>query len=429
MDFLLGGPKSPRENPPVLLVSLSVCSTRLLISEALRSPETASWLGPRTSTRFLAQLGNHQKSHSNPHRITRNPIVNALNLWNKSKKSTDHAMKIYEVCQCISPFNHPLADIIHIFLHHQRWCHVLQEHLESYSRNLKMVGWNFLYTIMDTSVIFAHAMWDYTKLSTINGHIFSPCIFFEICEYSGGMCGQSAMNHSHSSTEQMSSGMWGINMDDCTKTRDKRVSHPFVGTYWEIRNVCHAVLRYRFLWNILWSCGKFPGVIFIKDENADVELALQRPGTGALIVVAHPTKGDVMKTQKIQKNNTSGSNIVGPKILQNPVVHDYDQILIRIPMVTLCWINKDPENKHFWVETNLLNPTGIRQDWSLSLLSSFIPFESSSSVSPKRSGDLMLLPPLPTNRPTWATSRKNSSFTWYGKDGTSWHMVTCHLSA
>jgi hypothetical protein len=36
---------------------------------------------------------------------------------------------------------------------------------------------------------------------------------------------------------------------------------------------------------------------------------------------------------------------------------------------------------------------------------------------------------LPTNRPTWATSRKNSSFTWYGKDGTSWHMVTCHLSA
>ena len=166
MDFLLGGPKSPRENPPVLLVSLSVCSTRLLISEALRSPETASWLGPRTSTRFLAQLGNHQKSHSNPHRITRNPIVNALNLWNKSKKSTDHAMKIYEVCQCISPFNHPLADIIHIFLHHQRWCHVLQEHLESYSRNLKMVGWNFLYTIMDTSVIFAHAMWDYTKLST-----------------------------------------------------------------------------------------------------------------------------------------------------------------------------------------------------------------------------------------------------------------------
>ena len=243
------------------------------------------------------------------------------------------------------------------------------------------------------------------------------------------MCGQSAMNHSHSSTEQMSSGMWGINMDDWHQTRDKRVSHPFVGTYWEIRNVCHAVLRYRFLWNILWSCGKFPGVIFIKDENADVELALQRPGTGALIVVAHPTKGDVMKTQKIQKNNTSGSNIVGPKILQNPVVHDYDQILIRIPMVTLCWINKDPENKHFWVETNLLNPTGIHQDWSLSLLSSFIPFESSSSVSPKRSGDLMLLPPLPTNRPTWATSRKNSSFTWYGKDGTSWHMVTCHLSA
>jgi hypothetical protein len=98
-------------------------------------------------------------------------------------------------------------------------------------------------------------------------------------------------------------------------------------------------------------------------------------------------------------------------------------------MITLCSINKDPENKQFWVETNLLNPTGIRQGWSLSLLSSFIPFESSSSVSPKRSGDLMLLPPLPTNRPTWATSRKNSSFTWYGKDGTSWHMVTCHLSA
>lgn len=217
MDFLLGGPKSPRENPPVLLVSLSVCSTRLLIPEALRSPETASWLGHRTSTRFLAQLGNHQKSHSNPHRITRNPIVNALNLWNKSKKSTDHAMKIYEVCQCISPFNHPLADIIHIFLHHQRWCHVLQEHLESYSRNLKNGGLELsIHNHGHVGDFRARHVRLHKAINYQRAYLFTMH-FFEICEYSGGMCGQSAMNHSHSSTEQMNSGMWGINMDDCTK--------------------------------------------------------------------------------------------------------------------------------------------------------------------------------------------------------------------
>ena len=182
-------------------------------------------------------------------------------------------------------------------------------------------------------------------------------------------------------------------------------------------------------YEISYDPGKFPGVIFIKDENADVELALQRPGTGALIVVAHPKK----RRRGEDSENTKKQHIwikhSRSKDTPKSTVHDYDQIVIRIPMITLCSINKDPENKQFWVETNLLNPTGIRQGWSLSLLSSFIPFESSSSVSPKRSGDLMLLPPLPTNRPTWATSRKNSSFTWYGKDGTSWHMVTCHLSA
>ena len=45
--------------------------------------------------------------------------------------------------------------------------------------------------------------------------------------------------------------------------------------------------------------------------------------------------------------------------------------------------------------------------------------------SARQSGDLMLVPLLPTNRPTFATSRKNSSFTWHRMDmNTAWHMVT-----
>jgi hypothetical protein len=100
-------------------------------------------------------------------------------------------------------------------------------------------------------------------------------------------------------------------------------------------------------YEISYDPGKFPGVIFIKDENADVELALQRPGTGALIVVAHPKK----RRRGEDSENTKKQHIwikhSRSKDTPKSTVHDYDQIVIRIPMITLCSINKDPENKQF----------------------------------------------------------------------------------
>ena len=82
----------------------------------------------------------------------------------------------------------------------------------------------------------------------------------------------------------VSSGMWGTKTDDCTKTRDKRISHQFVGAYKRIipnESKWFALQLCRKIPICCCSPGKFPGLIFIENKNADVELALQRPGAGA----------------------------------------------------------------------------------------------------------------------------------------------------